>query len=125
MKKQIITILLALVAVTGLAQELFFHTDSALIRGRIADYSASMGFQMLSAQIDDLFMDEHQVVSAEIREDGTFEKRLLLHHPVYNWFFTSTENIGKKQVPFYVCPGDTLDITISFNGKDIPDCKYS
>lgn len=125
MKKQIITILLALVAVTGLAQEVFFHTDSALIRGRIADYSASMGFQMLSAQIDDLFMDEHQVVSAEIREDGTFEKRLLLHHPVYNWFFTSTENIGKKQVPFYVCPGDTLDITISFNGKDIPDCKYS
>jgi thiol-disulfide isomerase/thioredoxin len=125
MKKQIITILLALVAMTGQAQEVFFRTDSALIRGRIVDYSASMGFQMLSAQIDDLFMGEHQVVSAEIHEDGTFEKRLLLHHPIYNWLFTSTENIGKKQVPFYVCPGDTLDITISFNGKDIPDCRYS
>ena len=125
MKKQIITILLALVAVTGLAQEVFFHTDSALIRGRIADYSASMGFQMLSAQIDDLFMDEHQVVSAEIREDGTFEKRLLLHHPIFNWFFTSTENLAKKEVPFYLCPGDTLDITITFNGKDVPDCTYS
>ncbi|MBR6894253.1 MAG: hypothetical protein IKN15_13645 [Bacteroidaceae bacterium] len=125
MKKQVIIILFALVAVMGQAQEAFFHTDSALIRGRIADYSSSMGFQMLSAQMDDLFMGEHQIVSAEIHEDGTFEKRLLLHHPVYNWFFTSTENIGKKQVPFYVCPGDTLDITISFNGKDIPSCKYS
>jgi len=125
MKKQVIIILFALVAVMGQAQEAFFHTDSALIRGRIADYSSSMGFQMLSAQMDDLFMGEHQIVSAEIHEDGTFEKRLLLHHPVYNWFFTSTENIGKKQVPFYLCPGDTLDITISFNGKDIPSCKYS
>lgn len=126
MKKQIIiSILFTLVAMTGQAQEVFFHTDSALIRGRIADYSSAMGFQMLSAQIDDLFMGEHQVVSAEIHKDGTFEKRLLLHHPVYNWFFTSTENIGKKQVPFYVCPGDTLDITITFNGKDIPDCTYS
>lgn len=103
----------------------FFQTDSALIRGRIVDYSSTMGFLNLSAQIDDLFMSEHKVVSAEIHEDGTFEKRLLLHHPIFNWFFTSTDKIGKKEIPFYLCPGDTLNITISFNGKDIPDCTYS
>ena len=125
MKKTIIITLLVIVAMTGQAQESFFRTDSALIRGRIVDYSRSMGIQNLSAQMVDLFMDEHKVVSAEIHEDGTFEKRLLLHHPVFNWFFTSTEHIGKKQVPFYLCPGDTLDITITFNGKDIPHCSYS
>ena len=125
MRKTVFTILLTLVAATGQAQEIFFQTDSALIRGRIVDYSSTMGFQNLSAQMVDLFMDEHKVVSAEIHEDGTFEKRLLLHHPIYNWFFTSTEHIGKKQVPFYLCPGDTLDITITFNCKDIPHCSYS
>ena len=124
MRHTIITILFALVATTGQAQEVFFHTDSAVIRGRITDYSSEMGFQNLSAQMVDLFIDEQKVVSAEIHEDGTFEKRLLLHHPIYNWFFTSTENIGKKQIPFYLCPGDTLDITITFNGKDIPQCSY-
>lgn len=121
----IFSLLLTFVVMSVQAQEVFFQTDSALIRGRITDYSSTMGFQSLSVQMVDLFIDEHKVVSAEIREDGTFEKRLLLHHPVYNWFFTSAENIGKKQVPFYLCPGDTLNITITFNGKDIPQCSYS
>ena len=121
----IFSLLLTFVVMSVQAQEVFFQTDSALIRGRITDYSSTMGFQSLSVQMVDLFIDEHKVVSAEIREDGTFEKCLLLHHPVYNWFFTSAENIGKKQVPFYLCPGDTLNITITFNGKDIPQCSYS
>ena len=36
-KHTIITILLALVAVAGQAQEPFFCTDSAVVRGRIVD----------------------------------------------------------------------------------------
>lgn len=125
MRQTIITVLLTLVSAMSFGQSPFFQADSALIRGRIVDYSSSMGFQYLSVQIDDLLMGEHQVVSAEIHEDGIFEKRLLLHYPIFNWFFTSRDNIGKKEVPFYLCPGDTLDITISFNDKDIPDCTYS
>ena len=44
-KKIIITILLALAAVAAQAQEPFFCTDSAVVRGRIVDYSPAMGFQ--------------------------------------------------------------------------------
>ena len=121
----IFSLLLTLIAMVCQAQEDFFHTDSALVRGRIVDYSGAMPFQNFSAQMVDLFSDEHKVVSAEIHDDGSFEKRLMLRHPVYNWFFTSTENIGKKQIPFYLCPGDTLDITITFQGSDIPRCSYS
>ena len=27
-------------------------------------------------------------------------------------------------MPFYLCPGDTLDITICFHDGDVPDCRY-
>ena len=124
-KKSIITALLALVALAGQGQEVFFHTDSAVIRGRIEGYSRTMGFQNLTAQVTNIFTGELKTATAEIREDGTFEKRMLLHHPILNWFYTSEIHIGKQQVPFYLCPGDTLDITVSFHDGDVPDCEYS
>ncbi|MBQ8675624.1 MAG: hypothetical protein IJ557_01410 [Bacteroidaceae bacterium] len=124
MKQTIITILLALAAVAAQAQEPFFCTDSAVVRGRIVDYSPVMGFQNLTVQVTDIFTGELKTATAEIREDGTFEKRLLLHHPILNWFYTSEIHISKQQVPFYLCPGDTLDITICFHDGDVPDCRY-
>ena len=124
-KKTFITMLLALITVVAQGQEVFFHTDSAVIRGHIEGYSHTMGFQNLTAQVTDVFTGELKTATAEIREDGTFEKRLLLHHPVFNWFYTSEIHIGKQQVPFYLCPGDTLDITVSFRDGDVPDCEYS
>lgn len=124
-KQSLMVILFVFVAAKGWGQSSFFHTDSALIRGRIVDYSSAMGFHTLTSQIGDLLMGDVPNVSAEIREDGTFEKRLLLHHPVFNWFFTSREKMPKKEVPFYLCPGDTLDITVTFNGKDVPECSYA
>ena len=123
-KKIIITILLALAAVAAQAQEPFFCTDSAVVRGRIVDYSPAMGFQNLTVHVTDIFTGELKTATAEIREDGTFEKRLLLHHPILNWFYTSEIHISKQQVPFYLCPGDTLDITICFHDGDVPDCRY-
>lgn len=121
-----ITALLALVALTaiGQTQAPFFRTDSALVRGRIVDYSKEMGFQNLSAQIANLFTGDLTTASAEIHEDGTFEKLLLLHHPILNWFYTSEAQISKQQVPFYLCPSDTLDITIRFRDGGIPECEY-
>ena len=123
-KQTIITILLALAAVAAQAQEPFFCTDSAIVRGRIVDYSPTMGFQNLTSQVTDIFTGELKTATAEIREDGTFEKRLLLHHPILNWFYTSEININKQQVPFYLCPGDTLDIMICFHDGDVPACIY-
>ena len=54
-KKTIITILLVLIAMTGQGQEPFFCTDSAVVRGRIVDYSPTMGFQNLTVQVTDIF----------------------------------------------------------------------
>ena len=124
-KQIIITALLVLVWVAGQAQEPFFCTDSAVVRGRIVDYSSTMDFQNLTAQVTDVFTGELKTATIEIREDGTFEKRLLLHHPILNWFYTSEIHISKQQVPFYLCPSDTLDITICFDDGDVPDCEYS
>lgn len=122
--RTIITAVLALVCMMGQAQEPFFSTDSAVVRGRIVHYSPSMGFQSLSAMVPDVFTDKRTTVTAEIHEDGTFEKHLLLHHPILNWFYTDQEHIGAQQIPFYLCPGDTLDITVRFNDSVIPDCEY-
>ncbi len=71
LRRTIITILLALVAVAGQAQEPFFCTDSAVVRGRIVDYSPAMGFQNLTVQVTDIFTGELKTATAEIREDGT------------------------------------------------------
>lgn len=67
-KKIIITILLALTAVAAQAQEPFFCTDSAVVRGRIVDYSRAMGFQNLTVQVTDIFTGELKTATAEIRE---------------------------------------------------------
>lgn len=83
---------------TGQAQEPFFCTDSAVVRGRIVDYSPAMGFQNLTVQVTDIFTGELKTATAEIREDGTFEKRLLLHHPILNWFYTSEIHISKHSM---------------------------
>lgn len=69
-KKIIITILLALAAVAAQAQEPFFCTDSAVVRGRIVDFSPAMGFQNLTVQVTDIFTGELKTATAEIREDG-------------------------------------------------------
>ena len=124
-KKTIIIALLALVAIAGRAQEPFFRTDSAVVRGHIVNYSTEMDFQSISAFVPNVFMGENSILTAEIRQDGTFEKHLLLHYPLRSWFYTSIETEGYQQIPFYLCPGDTLDITIRFNDGVIPDCEYS
>ena len=125
MKKLLLTTFLAPVCLSGQAQETFFRTDSAVVRGRVVNYSPAMGFQSLSALVPDAFSENLTTATAEIQADGTFEKHLLLHHPVFQWFYTSMEHIGAQQVPFYLCPGDTLDIAIRFNDGPIPDCEYS
>ena len=107
--KTIITILFTLVVMSGQGQEPFFCTDSAVVRGRIVDYSPAMGFQNLTAQVTDIF---------------TGELKTATDHPILNWFYTSEIHISKQQVPFYLCPGDTLDITICFHDGDVPDCRY-
>ena len=66
-KQTIITALLTLVAVAGQAQEPFFCTDSAVVRGRIVDYSPAMVFQNLTVQVTDIFTGELKTATAEIR----------------------------------------------------------
>lgn len=51
MKRTIIASLLTLVALAGQAQEPFFRTDSAVVRGRIVDYSTDKDFQSISALV--------------------------------------------------------------------------
>ena len=123
-KKNIITTLLALATITGHAQESFFRTDSAVIKGRIEGYSRTMGFQNIATQMPNIFTGELKTTTVEILDNGTFEKHLLLHHPILNWFYTNEVYIGEQQIPFYLCPGDTLDITICFHDGNIPNCEY-
>lgn len=125
--KTIITALLAITAVAGQAQveEAFFCTDSALVRGHIENYSLATGFRTLSAQMTNLFTGELMTVTAEVQEDGSFEKRVLLQHPVLNWFYTAESCIALKEIPFFLCPRDTLNITIHLREGDVPTCEYS
>ena len=124
MRKQLLTLLFSIVCITIQAQEYFFREDSAIIRGRIINYSPTMDFRYLSTTIADVFKDSISIETTKINADGTFEKHLLLQHPIFNWFYTSQDYMGIQQIPFYLCPGDTLNINVRFDDGMIPECDY-
>lgn len=124
MRKQLLTLLFSIVCVTIQAQEYFFREDSAIIRGRIINYSPTMDFRYLSTTIADVFKDSISIETTKINADGTFEKHFFLQHPIFNWFYTSQDYMGSQQIPFYLCPGDTLNINVRFDDGMIPECDY-
>lgn len=104
----------------------FFRTDSAVIRGRIVGYGAETGFSTLATEIPDLMSGRQPaMITLGIGTDGRFQRTVLLRHPVLNFLSTTHVSMRRRPVPFYLCPGDTLDITLQPREDGGFTCQYS
>lgn len=106
--------------------ETWFRMDTVTIRGRIEDYDAGrFGFTSMECSACDVFA-RRGTLMLNIAEDGSFERRFPLSHPVRN-AFVQKENADAPlmEIPFYACPGDTIDITVKPDENGRYRCHYN
>lgn len=104
----------------------WFKTDSVCIRGRFEGYNAEQfGFTSLECYLHDVFNKDDGVAVMDIAPDGTFEKRWLANQPLHDAFFATGSRIDFSSIPFFVRPGETIDITIRKNEHGKYECYYN
>ncbi len=87
----------------------FFTTDSVCVRGRFEKIPAD---RVGIIYYTDVFTRKDCPIAVTVNDDGTFERKFKVEHPLANKIsFRSTD------VPFIVAPGHTVDITIRKNGS--------
>ena len=103
MKKTIITIVLAIVALTVQAIDAkLFQSGTAILKGRILNKPAGE-WNTLSVNTFNLFSDEEQTLSIPVAADGSFEGTIPLLH---------SQSIRVIDMDFmFLAVGDTLEIT--------------
>ena len=128
-KKTIATILFALVAMTGQAQTIsqdWFKTDTITIKGRIEGYDAEkFGFTTMQCYYEDVFEKEQATLVLDISPDGTFEKSFVISYPSMNRFYTGNSKVDFNEIPFFVRPGETIEIFVRLNEQGKYECIYN
>ena len=92
----------------------FFRTDTACIKGKIEGYSRSLGYNTLNISQENVFTSESDPISIDINEDGTFERKFILHFPILNGLYDENRNYS---IMFLIKPGQTLNFTINPYGE--------
>ena len=105
----------------------WLKTDTVTIRGRIEGYDAErFGFTAMESYVYDVTKKNNGTLLIEIEPDGTFEKQLLLSYPMKLSFYASEESkVGFNEIPFFVRPGETVDITVRPNECGRYECSYN
>lgn len=107
--------------------EKMFQKGKAVVRGKIEEYSRDWNNGILFFDVS--FLGHREIAPYPInrpctalKPDGTFYAELSLDHPV--WAEMKMEG-GNLPVPFYVRPGDTLDITVKGVREDNVTVDYA
>lgn len=90
-------------------RKFFFTTDSVCVRGRfetLPDDRAGIIYYT------DVFTRKDCPIAVTVNDDGTFERKFKVEHPLAN-----NISFRNTSVPFIVAPGHTVDITIRKNGS--------
>ena len=96
----------------------WFTTDSVTLRGRIEGYSPEAGFPtQLELSYTSVFDKDELVMVADIRPDGTFEKRWEVDHPKQHSFLWDKALPGMNYLEVFARPGDTINVTVR-RGED-------
>ena len=96
----------------------WFTTDSVTLRGRIEGYSPEAGFPtQLELSYTNVFDKDELVMVADIRPDGTFEKRWEVDHPKQHSFRWDKALPGMSYLEVFARPGDTINVTVR-RGED-------
>lgn len=103
----------------------WFTTDSVTLRGRIEGYSAGAGFPtQLEMSYKSVFDKYGWVMVADIRPDGTFEKRWKVDYPQQHSFRLDKELPGMSYLEVFARPGDTIDVTVRKGDDGLYRCDY-
>ena len=103
----------------------WFTTDSVTLRGRIEGYSAEAGFPtQLEMSYKSVFDKYDFVMVADIRPDGTFEKRWKVDYPQQHSFRLDKELPGMNYLEVFARPGDTIDVTVRKGDDGLYRCDY-
>ncbi len=103
----------------------WFTTDSVTLRGRIEGYSPEAGFPtILETSFQNIFRKEDMIMVADIRPDGTFEKRWLTDHPMQLSFGFDKHLPGISWINVFASPGDTIDLTLRRDAGGQYSCDY-
>ena len=104
----------------------WLKTDTITIRGRIEGYDAEkLGFTSMNCYYYSVFEKDGVTLIFDIAPDGTFEKKFQAYYPTYEVIAPDNSNIRFDNVPIFVCPGETIDITIKPNEHGIYECYYN
>lgn len=96
----------------------WFTTDSVTLRGRIEGYSPEAGFPtQLELSYTSVFDKDELVMVADIRPDGTFEKRWEVDHPKQHSFLWDKALPGMNYLEVFARSGDTINVTVR-RGED-------
>lgn len=96
----------------------WFTTDSVTLRGRIEGYSPEAGFPtQLELSYTSIFDKDELVIVADIRPDGTFEKRWEVDHPKQHSFLWDKALPGMSYLEVFARPGETINVTVR-RGED-------
>ena len=103
----------------------WFTTDSVTLRGRIEGYSPEEDSPtMLVGSYDGVFSKETPVMVADIRTDGTFEKRWKVDYPMLQLFRLNKALPGMTLLNLFVRPGDTIYVTLRPGDDGLYRCDY-
>ena len=103
----------------------WFTTDSVTLRGRIEGYSAEAGFPtQLEMSYKSVFDKYDFVMVADIRPDGTFEKRWKVDYPQQHSFRWDKELPGMNYLEVFARPGDTIEVTVRKGDDGLYRCDY-
>ena len=103
----------------------WFTTDSVTLRGRIEGYSAEAGFPtQLEMSYKSVFDKYDFVMVADIRPDGTFEKRWKVDYPQQHSFRLDKALPGMKYLEVFARPGDTINVTVRRGEDGLYRCIY-
>lgn len=94
-----------------------------VVRGHIVGYSRDKGYGVICFQYRTFGeYSDNEAPCARIRPDGTFQAELSLEHSL--WGKLSTGG-NRPCIPFYVRPGDTLDITVKGLDENTMTLEYA
>ena len=105
----------------------WLKTDSVTIRGRIEGYDAErFGFTAMESYVYDVTKKNNGTLLIEIEPDGTFEKQIPLSYPMKVSFYPSENSkVGLSEIPFFVRPGEIIDITVRPDEHGRYECFYN
>lgn len=103
----------------------WFTTDSVTLRGRIEGYSPEAGFPtQLELSYTSVFDKDELVMVADIRPDGTFEKRWKVDLPKQHSFRWDKALPGMSYLEVFARPGETINVTVRRGEDGLYRCIY-